>query len=120
MNVEAKKLIKEHIEDKELNSYLFENKTSVGISKPKVRDCFYDRLKPIFSKLFNSKLDSDDRKNRVVIHTLRHTFASHLAMNGAPILTIQKLMNHKDINMTLRYAKLSPENGFNEVLRLDF
>lgn len=32
-------------------------------------------------------------------------------MNGVAIYTIQKLMNHKDINMTLRYAKLAPDNG---------
>jgi len=45
------------------------------------------------------------------IYSLRHTFASHLAINGTPIFTIQKLLNHKDINMTLRYAKLVPDSG---------
>ncbi len=69
------------------------------------------RLKPILDKLFNKGLELDDRKNRVVIHTLRHTFASHLAIMGTPIFTIQKLMNHKDIKHTIRYAKLSPEAG---------
>lgn len=60
---------------------------------------------------FNKKIKADDRKNRVVIHTLRHTFASHLAINGTPIFTIQKLMNHADIKMTMRYAKLDPNSG---------
>lgn len=69
------------------------------------------RLRAILDDLFNQGINKDDRKNRVVIHTLRHTFASHLAINGTPILTIQKLMNHKDIRMTLRYAKLSPDSG---------
>ena len=32
----------------------------------------------------------------VVIHSLRHTFASHLAINGTPIFTVQKLMNHNE------------------------
>ena len=73
------------------------------------------RLKPILDRLFNEGLAVDDRQNRVVIHTLRHTFASHLAINGTPIFTIQKLMNHADIKQTLRYAKLSPENGKNAV-----
>ena len=53
-----------------------------------------------------------------LIHTLRHTFASHLAINGTPIFTIQKLMNHKDIKMTLRYAKLSPDSGRDAVVGL--
>jgi site-specific recombinase XerD len=69
------------------------------------------RLKPKLDKLFNSELEDNDTKNRVVIHSLRHTFASHLAINGTPIFTIQKLMNHKDIKQTMRYAKLAPDSG---------
>lgn len=68
-------------------------------------------LGPVLNRLFNEGLDTSDRKNRVVIHTLRHTFASHLAINGTPILTIQKLMNHADIAQTMRYAKLAPDQG---------
>ncbi|MEA2018406.1 MAG: site-specific integrase [Campylobacterota bacterium] len=73
------------------------------------------KMKPIFDELFNQELDLKDTQNRVVTHTLRHTFASHLAINGTPIFTIQKLMNHKDINMTMRYAKLAPDSGRNFV-----
>ncbi|MDY3203890.1 MAG: site-specific integrase [Arcobacter sp.] len=69
------------------------------------------RIKKILDDLFNQNIDVNDRKNRVVFHTLRHTFASHLAINGTPIFTIQKLMNHKDITMTMRYAKLAPDSG---------
>lgn len=69
------------------------------------------RLRELLDKLFNKDIEENDRKNKVVFHTLRHTFASHLAINGTPIFTIQKLMNHKDIKMTLRYAKLSPDSG---------
>lgn len=69
------------------------------------------RMRPILNILFNQGLALDDRKNRTVIHTLRHTFASHLAINGTPIYTIQKLINHKDITMTMRYAKLAPDSG---------
>ena len=69
------------------------------------------KLLPILNQLFNTELLKHDIQNRAVIHTLRHTFASHLAINGTPIFTIQKLMNHKDINMTLRYAKLAPDSG---------
>jgi len=73
------------------------------------------KMKPILDKLFNQSLKATDRKNRVVIHSLRHTFASHLAINGTPIFTIQKLMNHSDITMTMRYAKLAPDSGRNAV-----
>ena len=76
------------------------------------------KARNILNDLFNFGIDSEDRKNKVVIHTLRHTFASHLAINGTPIFTIQKLMNHKDIKMTLRYAKLSPDSGRESILKL--
>jgi len=69
------------------------------------------RMRTILNKLFNKDIEPSDRKNRVVVHTLRHTFASQLAINGTPIFTIQKLMNHKDIKMTMRYAKLAPDSG---------
>ena len=78
------------------------------------------RLRSMLDELFNKDINTNDRKNKVVFHSLRHTFASHLAINGTPIFTIQKLMNHKDIRMTLRYAKLSPDSGRESILSLDF
>lgn len=76
------------------------------------------RLRAKLDELFNKDIDDNDRKNKIVFHSLRHTFASHLAINGTPIFTIQKLMNHKDIRMTLRYAKLSPDSGREAVINL--
>ena len=78
------------------------------------------RLRSMLDELFNKDINTNDRKNKVVFHSLRHTFASHLAINGTPIFTIQKLMNHKDIRMTLRYAKLSPDSGRESILSLNF
>ena len=43
------------------------------------------------------------------IHDLRHTYASRLAMAGVPLLNIGRLLGHKDMKMTMRYAHLSPE-----------
>ena len=76
------------------------------------------RLRAKLDELFNKDIDDNDRKNKIVFHSLRQTFASHLAINGTPIFTIQKLMNHKDIRMTLRYAKLSPDSGREAVINL--
>lgn len=41
-------------------------------------------------------------------HTLRHTFASHLAMLGVPLNTVQKLLGHSTIGMTMRYSHVAP------------
>ena len=41
-------------------------------------------------------------------HDLRHTFASNLVMAGVKIEKVQKLMGHKMLTMTQRYAHLAP------------
>lgn len=43
-------------------------------------------------------------------HVLRHTFASHFMMNGGNLLTLQKILGHQTITMTMRYAHLSPDH----------
>ncbi|WP_245423165.1 tyrosine-type recombinase/integrase [Shewanella frigidimarina] len=43
----------------------------------------------------------------VVFHTARHSVASNLISNGTDISAVQKLLNHRCIESTLRYAKLS-------------
>jgi len=54
--------------------------------------------------------DVEDTRLRVVFHSLRHTFASWLAIEGTPIYTIAKLMGHKSIAMSERYSHLSPDH----------
>jgi integrase len=43
-------------------------------------------------------------------HDLRHTFASHLIMNGADLVTLGSLLAHADIKTTMRYSHLSQEH----------
>jgi site-specific recombinase XerD len=51
-------------------------------------------------------------------HDLRHTFASRLIMAGVDLRTVQELMGHKTITMTLRYSHLSPTHQREAVQRL--
>jgi len=52
-------------------------------------------------------------------HTLRHTFASHLAMRGVPLKAIQELLGHAGLAMTLRYSHMSPSVHTDAVALLD-
>ncbi|GAF76077.1 unnamed protein product, partial [marine sediment metagenome] len=54
------------------------------------------------------------------VHTLRHTFASHLVMNGVDLPTVQKLMGHSDIQTTMIYAHLAPDHLAGAVEKLGF
>ena len=44
------------------------------------------------------------------VHDLRHTAASWLVMEGVPLLEVSRLLRHKSITQTIRYAHLAPES----------
>jgi site-specific recombinase XerD len=52
-------------------------------------------------------------------HCLRHTFISRLVMKGVDLRTVQELVGHKTISMTVRYAHLAPEHNQAAVEKLD-
>lgn len=52
-------------------------------------------------------------------HCLRHTFASRLVMAGVDLRTVQELLGHKTIAMTVRYSHLAPKHTLAAVERLD-
>lgn len=53
---------------------------------------------------------NDARKANLTgsIHTLRHTYISHLVMAGAPLRTVQKLAGHASYTTTEKYAHMAP------------
>jgi integrase len=57
---------------------------------------------------FNDGVEDD--RARVVFHTLRHTYASWLAIAGVPLYTIGKLLGHSSDKTTRRYAHLCPDS----------
>jgi integrase len=56
-----------------------------------------------------------DPRNKVVFHTLRHTYASWLVQDGTPLFEVAKHLGHSTIAMTERYSHLAPKNFQNSV-----
>ncbi|NQS89748.1 site-specific integrase [Patescibacteria group bacterium] len=54
------------------------------------------------------------------LHSLRHTFASHLVMSGVDLPTVKKLMGHSDIDTTMIYSHLADEHVDRAVEKLVF
>jgi len=53
------------------------------------------------------------------VHALRHTFCSHLAMNGVPARAIQELAGHAHLSTTMGYMHLSPAAVESAIRSLD-
>lgn len=100
MTQEVKTILKRRMPDNP-SDYFFKDKYGGKINE--VSNAFKQSVNRLE---FNDGVD--DKRHRVVFHTLRHTFASWLAIQGTPLLTIAKLMGHKTISMSERYSHLSP------------
>lgn len=73
----------------------------------------------IFKQIFKRCLErAGFPKGYIRFHDLRHTFASSWVTNGGDLFTLQKILGHQTVTMTLRYAHLSPEAFEKDLSRL--
>lgn len=114
--------------NKELNitlSWLKENYPLPHIDKAIPRNenqIDYVFCNPDGSKLVNIrnsfKKACEKANIRATPHTLRHTFASLLIMNGASIASVKELLGHTQISTTMIYSHLSADYKARTVERL--
>ncbi len=69
---------------------------------------FQERLHDVLDAAGFKRPASGRYKHAIHFHSLRHTFASHWAMNGGDLWKLQKILGHQSIQMTMRYAHLQP------------
>lgn len=111
MTIAVKEVLNRCLPDN-LNDYFFKDKDGQKIKE--VSNTFQRIVDDLG---FNDSIT--DRRQKVVFHTCRHTFASWLAIQGTPLYTIAKLMGHKSIAMSERYSHLSPDHKKQAIANLE-
>ncbi len=88
-----------------------------------VRILYTDKSKTVTPRVLRRWMENVQRRAGLAVtgklHILRHTFCSHLAMRGAPALSIKELAGHMSLNTTMRYMHLSPAEKDRAIRLLD-
>ena len=61
-------------------------------------------------KAFHQAVQASGMTKRATVHTLRHSFATHLIEKGYDIRTIQELLGHSDVSTTMIYTHVATKN----------
>jgi integrase len=88
------------------SEYVFPNRNGKRIDDAQIQIAFTEALRRSGIEDFH-------------FHDLRHTFASNLVMAGVDLRTVQELLGHKKIDMTLRYSHLAPDHKMRAINILD-
>ena len=56
-------------------------------------------------------VQSAEIHKHITVHTLRHSFATHLLMSGTNIREVQELLGHKNVETTMIYTHVMRDLG---------
>jgi integrase len=82
-----------------------QNGTMLG----KCARAYQEVLRRVLDRANFPRIQRGGKERRYIhFHDLRHTFASRWVMKGGDLFKLQKILGHKSMAMTLRYAHLQP------------
>ncbi|MDP2363619.1 MAG: site-specific integrase [Ignavibacteria bacterium] len=90
------KLLREYFKEYKPKKCLFEGQFGEKYSARSIQE------------IFNKAVKTAGVRKKVTVHTLRHSFASHLLDNGTDIRFIQELLGHKHLSTTQIYTHINP------------
>jgi integrase len=80
---------------------------------------FQENLQRVLKRAGFPMIERDGKVRRYIrFHDLRHTFASHWVMKGGDLFKLQKILGHKTVQMTMRYAHLAPHAFADDLRRM--
>lgn len=102
--------IKQYIEEYKPKTFLFNGKTyNTHMSATSIQ------------RIMRITLKACKIEKRASVHTLRHSYATHLLEDGLDIVSLRNQLGHADIKNTMTYihiAQVSPQKGFSPLSRL--
>ena len=95
LSIKLLELLRNYYREYKPKDYIFEGQNSSQYSTTSIR------------KVLKKALRKCNIKKAVTVHTLRHSYATHLLENGTDIRIIQELMGHNSIKTTQIYLHVS-------------
>jgi len=97
MNDEVKRVLLGLMKEQRSPRFVFTNPDGTHLN--------YDRL----TRAFTRAQKKAGMANIMRFHDTRHTFASQFMMHGGNVFTLQKLLGHTSVNMTMKYAHFADD-----------